>query len=44
MWLDARIDEQGAAAAPVLVLHKGTNPVQVVGRVGSREGYPKEVI
>src|SRR2546430_12922429 len=44
MRLDAGIDHQRAAAAPVLVLDEGLDAMHVGRRVGAREGDPEEVI
>ncbi len=41
--LEAGVDHQRAAAAPVLVVHERLDAVDVGGRVGARERDPQEV-
>lgn len=44
MGFDARVDYQGAGAAPMLVLHEGADAVDVVAGVGAGEGDPEEIV
>ena len=42
--LESRVDDEGAAAAPVLVLDEGTHAGEVVRRITAGEGDPQEVV
>ena len=43
VWFDASVDNQRACAAPVFLLDRRVDPLDVGGRVGAGEGDPDEV-
>src|SRR5262245_476212 len=43
MWLEAGIDDEGTAAAPMFVFGEGVDAMDVGGRVCARECDPEEI-